>query len=247
MEATYAKPGDLIVWLPGPDGEAERVGGRFIDEGVEAQMEALFAARGSLKLRLATGQDLDTFGHTASSDTVVVLAGGENDVEGHALALRFPTAKDAQEFQRRLLVTGVIAGALVVGVVGVNQSQTTGTGAAVGGATTISQPRAVNDDVGLMDASGAAISGAAQVAQPRAADDDVGLMDASGAAISGGQSTSRPSDDDVGLMDASGAAVSGQATSRAADDDVGLMDPSRAGAQDEPDGTQQTGRQFRGR
>ena len=242
MEATYAKPGEFVVRLPWGDGKAEQAGGRFIDEGVEAQMRALFASRGSLTLRLATGQDVDTMGHAVANDTVIVVAGGEDDVEGHALALRFPTAKDAQEFQRRLLVTGVIAGALVVGVVGVNQAQTTGTGAAVGGATTITQPRAVNDDVGLMDASGAAISGAAQVAQPRAADDDIGLMDASGAAISGAQSTSRPADDDIGLMDASGAAVSAQPASRAADDDVGLMDPSRAGTQDDSDSSRPTGR-----
>ena len=210
MEATYPKPGELVVRLPRGDGKADEVGGRFFDKGMDARIQAIVASGGALTLRLATGEDGDTLGHQAPGNTVVVIAGGDEDVEGHALALRFPSVKDAQEFQRRLLLTGVIAGALVVGVVGVNvadSNQATGAGA-VGGATTIVQPRGATDDIGLMDASGAAISGAAQAAQPRGATDDVGLMDASGAAISGAaQSTSRPADDDVGLMDPTGAAV----------------------------------------
>jgi hypothetical protein len=62
-----------------------------------------------------------------------------------------------------------------------DSNQATGAGA-VGGATTIVQPRGATDDVGLMDASGAAISGAAQ-STSRPADDDVGLMDPTGAAV----------------------------------------------------------------
>ena len=40
----------------------------------------------------------------------------DDDVEGHALSLHFPTAEKADEFRKRLIATGVVAGALVVGV-----------------------------------------------------------------------------------------------------------------------------------
>ena len=40
----------------------------------------------------------------------------DDDVEGHALSLHFPNAEKADEFRKRLIATGVLAGALIVGV-----------------------------------------------------------------------------------------------------------------------------------
>jgi len=66
--------------------------------------------RVSLKL-----DDADTSGHAMATAVAVTLT-FDDDVEGHALSLHFPTADKADEFRKRLLATGVVAGALVVGV-----------------------------------------------------------------------------------------------------------------------------------
>ena len=55
-------------------------------------------------------------GHALDATTVAVTLAFDDDVEGHALSLHFPTAEKADEFRKRLIATGVVAGALVVGV-----------------------------------------------------------------------------------------------------------------------------------
>jgi hypothetical protein len=42
----------------------------------------------------------------------------DDDVEGHAISLRFPSLEDAEKFRRNLLAAGVLAGTLVVGSAG---------------------------------------------------------------------------------------------------------------------------------
>src|SRR3954451_9403396 len=46
--------------------------------------------------------------------TIDVVVIGD-DTEGHSLSLRFPNSQDAGEFRRRLMLTGALAGTLVVG------------------------------------------------------------------------------------------------------------------------------------
>jgi hypothetical protein len=58
----------------------------------------------------------DTSGHALDATAVSVNLRFDDDVEGHALSLHFPTAEKADEFRKRLIATGVVAGALVVGV-----------------------------------------------------------------------------------------------------------------------------------
>jgi hypothetical protein len=58
----------------------------------------------------------DTSGHALDATAVAVSLRFDDDVEGHALSLHFPTAEKADEFRKRLIATGVVAGALVVGV-----------------------------------------------------------------------------------------------------------------------------------
>jgi hypothetical protein len=58
----------------------------------------------------------DTTGHSLDATSVSISLHFDDDVEGHALSLHFPTAKKADEFRKRLLATGIVAGALVVGV-----------------------------------------------------------------------------------------------------------------------------------
>ncbi len=85
----------------------------------------------------------DTSGHSMDAKAVSITLHFDDDVEGHALSLQFPTAAKADEFRKRLLATGVVAGALVVGVTAAQFSGTipaTSAGPAAA-PVPISQPR----------------------------------------------------------------------------------------------------------
>ncbi len=58
----------------------------------------------------------DTSGHSAGATELSINLSFEDDVAGHALSLHFPNAQKADEFRKRLLAGGIVAGALVVGV-----------------------------------------------------------------------------------------------------------------------------------
>ncbi len=70
-------------------------------------------AKNSVRITL---DESDTSGHALDAKAVAVSLRFDDDVEGHALSLHFPTAEKADEFRKRLIATGVVAGALVVGV-----------------------------------------------------------------------------------------------------------------------------------
>ena len=67
------------------------------------------------RVRIVLDEDQDTSGHASASDLTVSLR-FEDDVEGHALSLHFPNAQKADEFRKRLLAGGVVAGAIIFGV-----------------------------------------------------------------------------------------------------------------------------------
>jgi hypothetical protein len=93
---------------------------------------------GTLSVRISPASE-DTSGQMlAGRDWVEILVEGD-DVEAHSLSLRFPSPDDAARFQRRLLLTGTLAGTLLIGAVaaGGAMSQATNNGsnaAAVGAA-----------------------------------------------------------------------------------------------------------------
>lgn len=66
----------------------------------------------------------DTSGHALDASSVSISLHFDDDVEGHALSLHFPTAQKADEFRKRLLATGIVAAALVVGVTAAQLSST---------------------------------------------------------------------------------------------------------------------------
>ena len=68
------------------------------------------------KVVITIDDSSDTSGHALDATAVPVSLRFDDDVEGHALSLHFPTAEKADEFRKRLIATGVVAGALVVGV-----------------------------------------------------------------------------------------------------------------------------------
>jgi hypothetical protein len=62
--------------------------------------------------------DTDVEGHAMTTDVRVKVFDDENDTEGHALTVHFPSREDADAFRRRLVLTGALAGTLVVGAAG---------------------------------------------------------------------------------------------------------------------------------
>jgi hypothetical protein len=146
--------------------------------------EALRRKPGSARVRIRPSDEDDAEGHGAATRrTVTVLVETDDDTEGHAISLHFPSAQEAEAFRKRLLVTGVLVGAVALGAAGgyalTSVQPDATTGLAAGAA--VAQPVDANADVGVMDASGALAVGAA-VAAPVDADTDIGVMDASGAA-----------------------------------------------------------------
>ena len=78
-------------------------------------------AKNRVRITLDEG---DTSGHSLDAAAVSVSLRFDDDVEGHALSLHFPTAEKADEFRKRLVATGVVAGALIVGVTAAQLSTT---------------------------------------------------------------------------------------------------------------------------
>ena len=71
------------------------------------------------KVRIRIPADSDTEGHESSTVlTVLVGADDDDDVEGHALSLHFPSAHEANEFRRNLMAAGLITATLAVGAAG---------------------------------------------------------------------------------------------------------------------------------
>jgi hypothetical protein len=78
--------------------------------------EKLRREPGSTRLEIRY-DDADTEGH-GSLPRVVVIAEGDDDTEGHAIALNFPSREEADAFRKRLMLAGVLAGTIAVGAIG---------------------------------------------------------------------------------------------------------------------------------
>lgn len=74
-------------------------------------------SRRSVRVASAPG---DVSGHLAG-DSVAVSVTLDDDVEGHTMTLRFPSAEDAKRLQQRLIVGGILAASIAVGAVGASQ------------------------------------------------------------------------------------------------------------------------------
>jgi hypothetical protein len=94
---------------------------------------------GSTRLRLRYDEG-DTEGHMAPGKRIRVIAESDDDTEGHAISIHFPSLEEADAFRRRLLVTGVLAGSVALGAVGgiglANLSNADAAGAGAGQAVT---------------------------------------------------------------------------------------------------------------
>ena len=79
------------------------------------------AAAGPLRVRLGSEDDTSGNALTISGDAVTVQVYlDDDDTEGHAMTLRFPSAQDAAEFRRKVLLTGALAATIAVGATAIN-------------------------------------------------------------------------------------------------------------------------------
>ena len=90
-----------------------------IDPRVAERMRAALAD-GARQVTLTPSAD-DTEGHGLGRGlaSVEIRLADEDDVEGHAIALRFPSPEDARRFQARMLATGILVATIAAGGAGI--------------------------------------------------------------------------------------------------------------------------------
>lgn len=86
-------------------------------KSAEAMRKAVEAPK---PLRVKAAAPADTAGHALANDTLAVNITLEGDVEGHTMILRLPSAQEARELQKRLLIAGFLAASIVAGAAGAN-------------------------------------------------------------------------------------------------------------------------------
>jgi hypothetical protein len=84
----------------------------------------------------AIDDDLDVAGHAIGTSLRLRAFDDEDDTEGHAISVHFPSREAATAFRRRLMLTGVLTGTLVVGAAGgIGLANITNDAAGTGAAT----------------------------------------------------------------------------------------------------------------
>lgn len=85
-------------------------------------LRALLEDRGGqaipITLALPAEAEADVEGHGQLRSVALTLLVGDDDTEGHAISVNFPTAEAAARFRRNLLLTGALAGTIVLGSAG---------------------------------------------------------------------------------------------------------------------------------
>ncbi len=69
-------------------------------------------------VRLRVPEDADTEGHQLSTAVTVLVDTDDDDVEGHALNLHFPSVQEANDFRRNLMAAGLLTATIAVGAAG---------------------------------------------------------------------------------------------------------------------------------
>jgi hypothetical protein len=92
-----------------------------IAESEEARelLRRRLAESDKVQARVALRDTGDTEGHSAASNVVAITLDLDDDTEGHALSLRFPTAEAARDFEKRMLTTGLLVGTIAATAIGV--------------------------------------------------------------------------------------------------------------------------------
>jgi hypothetical protein len=131
----------------------------------EAWVKELTEAGKTVRIRIPA--DADTEGHESSSVLTVLVGADDDDVEGHALSLHFPSVQEANDFRRNLLAAGLITATLAVGAAG---GMAIGTAASIdANDTTIAvsqyEPNLGQYDPANMGGTAAAIQGGSSLGQ----------------------------------------------------------------------------------
>ncbi len=171
----------------GDDTEGHKKFFRFAPEGDDEWLDRILDLKpGSAEIRLrAAGEDEDdTEGHRGRSSLAlrVIVESGDDDTEGHAISIHFPSKDEADAFRKRLLVTGVLVGSVALGAgAGIGLSSLAGDDAGTAGAaqsTTTGSAWTQDERAGLGAAAASTTTGSAWTQDER-----VGL-DAAAAASS---------------------------------------------------------------
>jgi hypothetical protein len=112
-------------------------------------------------VRIRIPAEDDTEGHVASADVVVVVSTDDDDVEGHALSLHFPSAQEANDFRRKLMAAGLLTATLAIGTAGGLAIGTAASGNAGNDAAAVSGQYSV-DNMGGTQWAGAAAANQGQ-------------------------------------------------------------------------------------
>jgi hypothetical protein len=133
----------------------------FMSADDRERVTALLAERQQMRVKIDPMEDADTEGHVLATKALVSLRvlDGEDDTEGHAIAVHFPTAGDARDFRNKLVMTGAIVGTVTLAGLGVGAglSQIPNVGAPSGGSGT-----EVSDSWSRMGVPGTAAGAAAE-------------------------------------------------------------------------------------
>jgi hypothetical protein len=148
----------------------------FPDAAGERQLQGRLKSgdNQAISVRITPLEQPDVEGHAfgdALRSVWVQVHLDDDDVEGHAISMHFPTTSDADRFRKRLLAAGLLTGAIVLGSAGAvavaNQP-------ASSGATIPAQAQAYQAPVGHGFVEGADISGMAGTAADAAAGTAIG-------------------------------------------------------------------------
>jgi hypothetical protein len=154
----------IAIKVAGDDNQAHAAAIAAADE---AWLRELTQSGNNVRIRIPA--DADTEGHESSSVlTVLVGADDDDDVEGHALSLHFPSVKEANDFRRNLLAAGLLTATLAVGTAGGMAIATSASGIDANDASiSVSQyePNLGQYDPANMGGTAAAIQGASSLGQ----------------------------------------------------------------------------------
>jgi hypothetical protein len=148
----------------------------FPDAAGERQLQGRLKSgdNQAISVRITPLEQPDVEGHAfgdALRSVWVQVHLDDDDVEGHAISMHFPTTSDADRFRKRLLAAGLLTGAIVLGSAGAvavaNQP-------ASSGATIPAQAQAYQAPVGHGFVEGADISGMAGTAADSVAGTAIG-------------------------------------------------------------------------
>jgi hypothetical protein len=156
----------------------------------------------ALSVRITPAEESDVEGHLRSSAVSITIQLDDDDVEGHAMSVHFPSSAEADRFRRRLMAVGLLAGTIAIGSAGaaVIANQPISTGAAVPGSAPITYQAPAGR--GFFEGADISVAPAAAVA-------------AAEAAVGSGTRGGMVEGADIGMPAAAGAAAAGAAANAA--------------------------------